>query len=86
MVDVKAYAAGASLFFPIVIKNKDKSWKQPSSTRSTEKHSQYCLQAPMTECEAKYLYSAHEAGLLGQHSIFVLAPRSYHIEAQLSKT
>jgi hypothetical protein len=35
MVEVKAYAAGASLFLPMVMKNRDKSWKHPSKTRST---------------------------------------------------
>lgn len=35
MVDVRAYAAGASLFLPMVMKNREISWKQLSSTRST---------------------------------------------------
>jgi hypothetical protein len=35
MVEVRAYAAGASLFLPMVIKNREISWKQLSKTRST---------------------------------------------------
>lgn len=35
MVDVRAYAAGASLVRPMVMKNSDRSWKQLSRTLST---------------------------------------------------
>lgn len=35
MVEVRAYAAGASLFRPIVMKKRDRSWKHPSNTWST---------------------------------------------------
>lgn len=35
IVDVRAYAAGASLFLPMVIKKSDSNWKQLSTTLST---------------------------------------------------
>jgi len=41
IVDVRAYAAGASLFLPMVMKNRDMSWKHPSKTRSTMKMIRY---------------------------------------------
>ena len=42
LAGVETYMAGASLFLPIVMKKSEMSWKESSSTVSTD-ISQHCL-------------------------------------------
>jgi hypothetical protein len=78
MVDVRAYAAGASLFLPIVMKKRESSWKHPSKTRSTAKsfsQQNYVFRATNTDIDFPLW-----AYRLVSHSVAGLAQPPSHIE------